>query len=108
MDEFELGTGASQLPCEHFFHKDCIVPWLNRSNTCPLCRHKLPKEELEKPPYTHWGLTAEELEAIEIAEYDLERSLARIVGASADDNSGWTVDPMRDADGDTFMVDAAL
>lgn len=110
MDEFEVGTGASQLPCDHFFHKDCIVPWLNRSNTCPLCRHKLPKEEEEpeKSSYSHWGLSAEELEAIEVAEYDLERSLARIVGASVDDNSGWIVDPMRDADGDTLMLDAAL
>ncbi|KAK6802968.1 hypothetical protein RDI58_000752 [Solanum bulbocastanum] len=43
MEEFGIDTEASQLPCKHFFHNDCIVPWLNQSNTCPLCRHKLLK-----------------------------------------------------------------
>lgn len=29
MDDFQVGDSARQLPCEHFFHQDCIVPWLN-------------------------------------------------------------------------------
>lgn len=29
MDDFQVGDSARQLPCEHFFHEDCIVPWLN-------------------------------------------------------------------------------
>lgn len=29
MDEFQLGDIARQLPCEHVFHQDCIIPWLN-------------------------------------------------------------------------------
>lgn len=29
MDDFQVGDCARQLPCEHFFHQDCIVPWLN-------------------------------------------------------------------------------
>lgn len=29
MDDFQTGDQARQLPCEHFFHEDCIKPWLN-------------------------------------------------------------------------------
>ncbi|CAH9094662.1 unnamed protein product [Cuscuta europaea] len=108
MDEFELGTGASQLPCKHFFHKDCIAPWLDRSKTCPLCRRQLPNEGSEKPLHSNWGFTVAELEAIQIAGSELERSLAILGSADFDDISGWRIDPMHDADGDTLMVDAAL
>jgi len=23
--------------CGHTFHKECIIPWLNKSDTCPIC-----------------------------------------------------------------------
>ena len=23
--------------CGHTFHKECIIPWLNKSYTCPIC-----------------------------------------------------------------------
>jgi len=29
MDDFQVGDSVRQLPCEHFFHPDCIIPWLN-------------------------------------------------------------------------------
>ncbi|KAG1333897.1 hypothetical protein COCNU_03G000160 [Cocos nucifera] len=31
-----------QLHCSHVFHLHCIAPWLQRKNSCPLCRATVP------------------------------------------------------------------
>lgn len=36
MEDFQVGDSARQLPCEHFFHQDCIVPWLNLVSICTI------------------------------------------------------------------------
>nr|XP_043615197.1 uncharacterized protein LOC122587172 [Erigeron canadensis] len=46
-DEMNAGEKATQLPCSHRYHGDCIVPWLGIRNTCPVCRHELPTDDLE-------------------------------------------------------------
>ncbi|KAL7079947.1 hypothetical protein ACQ4LE_000209 [Meloidogyne hapla] len=38
METFTLGEEVAQLNCKHIFHKACIEPWLQRKNTCPICR----------------------------------------------------------------------
>ncbi|NXR34144.1 PJA2 ligase, partial [Zosterops hypoxanthus] len=35
------GEIITKLPCRHVFHKPCVTLWLQRSGTCPVCRHVL-------------------------------------------------------------------
>ncbi len=32
------GRAGTKLPCGHIFHTNCITPWIESNNTCPLCR----------------------------------------------------------------------
>ncbi|NXL74561.1 PJA2 ligase, partial [Leptocoma aspasia] len=39
--EYVEGEIITELPCHHLFHKPCVTLWLQRSGTCPVCRHVL-------------------------------------------------------------------
>ena len=30
-----------EFPCNHIYHKNCILKWLNNSNICPLCKYDI-------------------------------------------------------------------
>ena len=36
LEEYEVGDEMMRLPCLHFFHRDCLVPWLTNNCTCPI------------------------------------------------------------------------
>uniref|UniRef100_A0A023G8N6 RING-type E3 ubiquitin transferase n=1 Tax=Amblyomma triste TaxID=251400 RepID=A0A023G8N6_AMBTT len=49
MEEFKTGEQVKRLPCQHHFHPDCIVPWLELHGTCPICRKLLNEEAGSEP-----------------------------------------------------------
>ncbi|OMJ81682.1 hypothetical protein SteCoe_17791 [Stentor coeruleus] len=38
-EDFKIGENARKLACDHYFHEDCLMPWLQVQNTCPSCRN---------------------------------------------------------------------
>jgi len=38
LEPYKQGELLTQLPCQHFFHVDCIAGWMNQATNCPLCR----------------------------------------------------------------------
>ncbi|XP_029299136.1 E3 ubiquitin-protein ligase RNF115 isoform X3 [Cottoperca gobio] len=57
-EEYSLGESVRKLPCLHYFHSECIVPWLELvrgrgvdvHDTCPVCRKSLDGVDNSLPP----------------------------------------------------------
>ncbi|XP_020495928.1 E3 ubiquitin-protein ligase RNF115 isoform X2 [Labrus bergylta] len=49
-EEYLLGESVRKLPCLHIFHSECIVPWLEQHDTCPVCRKSLDGVDNSLPP----------------------------------------------------------
>ena len=37
---------AHLLPCGHDLHDECLKPWVERANSCPICRQSFNQVEL--------------------------------------------------------------
>lgn len=48
LDSFKTNEEVCVLYCNHMFHKKCIMPWLKKHNTCPICRFELPLDDQEE------------------------------------------------------------
>ncbi|PNT67941.1 E3 ubiquitin-protein ligase RNF181 [Brachypodium distachyon] len=51
LQDYKEGDELTEMPCSggHRFHRQCILEWLARRRSCPLCRHLLPGQERDTP-----------------------------------------------------------
>ncbi|KAL3473984.1 hypothetical protein BJX99DRAFT_187658 [Aspergillus californicus] len=42
----DAGLIAQLLPCGHILHNNCLKPWVERANSCPICRRSFNSVEL--------------------------------------------------------------
>lgn len=40
-NDYDDNEEIIKLPCDHYFHKSCILNWLLKKTSCPLCRFPL-------------------------------------------------------------------
>ncbi|KAL2559257.1 RING/U-box superfamily protein [Forsythia ovata] len=45
LEEWKAGQMATEMPCKHRFHGNCIKKWLETHGSCPVCRYKMPVDE---------------------------------------------------------------
>ncbi|KAA8648148.1 putative PHD and RING finger domain protein [Aspergillus tanneri] len=45
-DSEDFGQIAQLLPCGHILHNNCLKPWVERANSCPICRRSFNVVEL--------------------------------------------------------------
>uniref|UniRef100_A0A175YHZ9 RING-type E3 ubiquitin transferase n=1 Tax=Daucus carota subsp. sativus TaxID=79200 RepID=A0A175YHZ9_DAUCS len=44
-DDFEKDMVVKQMPSKHVYHSECLLPWLELHNSCPVCRYELPSDD---------------------------------------------------------------
>ena len=45
LESFSDSDEINKTDCQHIFHHECLKAWLQRHNTCPLCRQQLEEQQ---------------------------------------------------------------
>jgi E3 ubiquitin-protein ligase RNF115/126 len=69
------GEVLLELPCEHAFHSQCILPWLEQQHTCPTCRAEITATSVKEAGGRGGGHSKEELGQLPVKE--LKRRLVQ-------------------------------
>ena len=77
--EIEAGGDILALPCIHVFHRECVVTWLARSKTCPICKTAA-DIEYDLPPSPSFGAAEVVTQEDQDAAAALLRSMRWITG----------------------------
>ncbi|KAJ4753422.1 E3 ubiquitin-protein ligase [Rhynchospora pubera] len=40
-------VAVKEMPCGHRYHGECVEKWLHMHGSCPMCRYKMPQEDVE-------------------------------------------------------------
>ncbi|XP_044728976.1 E3 ubiquitin-protein ligase RNF181-like [Chrysoperla carnea] len=58
----EINDTVKELPCKHLYHPECIMPWLAKTNSCPLCRYEFPTDDETYEAYRKEKIRAKQRE----------------------------------------------
>jgi hypothetical protein len=47
LTNYEVNDKVLILPCTHLFHTKCIKDWFKSQNTCPICKYKIDKNNMD-------------------------------------------------------------
>jgi len=47
LKKFDIDDEFIKLRCRHGFHSACLIPWLEKTSSCPLCRAVLPTDDAD-------------------------------------------------------------
>eukprot|EP00754_Rhynchopus_humris_P039841 Rhum_TRINITY_DN22930_c0_g1::Rhum_TRINITY_DN22930_c0_g1_i1::g.176571::m.176571 len=85
--DYEIGAQTRTLRCGHFFHQECVDPWLSQRWVCPWCRAPavvLPSDGAEEGEISPEGLLPGQAE-------EIVRVVSTLFRDGSPDTDDWTL-----------------